>query len=555
MLKNGDRIYETSVTTGAGDYTLAGAVTGFQAFNALGNGNTCTYFVTDDVNWEVGIGTVLTGPDRLQRTAIIASSNAGAAVNWGAGTRKLRCGLPAANAPRNAVEARAGNTILGHGDFGKELIATGEWTQTFTAAALLGDGWVVTIKNNGSGNITLDPNGAESINGAATLIVPPGHTAKVSCNGTLLYADIFACVDSGRPGVVTGGIAKNAIIGGDFSTNPWQRGTSFVSCANGTYTADRWRYDKSGAMVHDVSKSASAPTVAQAGRLTNHCLLVDCTTADAAIAAGDYCYMMQRVEGYNFLPLAQRAMTLGFWHAHTKTGTYCCALVNAGGDRTYVFEYTQAVADTWEFMPWPVAASPSAGTWDYTSGIGLQVIFTIAAGTTYHTAANAWQVGNFLATANQVNACDNVANNFRLALVQLEPGSVATECEAPSFQQVLALSQRYFWKTFAIGTAPAQNVGILSGEHIMAAVVAGTSTNNATGPRFPVRMRVAPTVTTYNPAAANAQARNISDAADCSATTADNITDAGIGRIQLAGNVGMAAGETLGVHLTASAEL
>ena len=33
----------------------------------------------------------------------------------------------------------------------------------------------------------------------------------------------------------------NLIIGGDFSTNPWQRGTSFKSIGNNTYTADRFR--------------------------------------------------------------------------------------------------------------------------------------------------------------------------------------------------------------------------------------------------------------------------------------------------------------------------
>ena len=33
----------------------------------------------------------------------------------------------------------------------------------------------------------------------------------------------------------------NFIIGGDFSTNPWQRGTSFESIGNNTYTADRFR--------------------------------------------------------------------------------------------------------------------------------------------------------------------------------------------------------------------------------------------------------------------------------------------------------------------------
>src|SRR4051812_3779859 len=96
MFAEADRIFETSVTVGAGTYTLDGAQVGFQPFSVLVAGNDCTYFATDDTNWEVGIGTVLAGPNRLQRTTILASSNGGAAVNWAAGTRKIRSGIPAA---------------------------------------------------------------------------------------------------------------------------------------------------------------------------------------------------------------------------------------------------------------------------------------------------------------------------------------------------------------------------------------------------------------------------------------------------------------------------
>ena len=52
-----DRVKETTTTTGTGAVTLAGAVTGFQAFSAgVGNSNT-TYYTIQDANgtaWEVG---------------------------------------------------------------------------------------------------------------------------------------------------------------------------------------------------------------------------------------------------------------------------------------------------------------------------------------------------------------------------------------------------------------------------------------------------------------------------------------------------------------------
>lgn len=96
-LVHADRVKETSTTTGTGTYSLAGALTGFRTFVAgIATGNTCYYAATDGTDWEIGLGTVTDAtPDTLARTTILASSNAGAAVNWGAGTKTLFCTPPA----------------------------------------------------------------------------------------------------------------------------------------------------------------------------------------------------------------------------------------------------------------------------------------------------------------------------------------------------------------------------------------------------------------------------------------------------------------------------
>ena len=312
-----------------------------------------------------------------------------------------------------------------------------------------------------------------------------------STTGELIQGSSVTVADSSEFNLypaTTGGSSwarKNAIIGGDFSTNPWQRGTSFAAIISGAYFADRWAWQQANAVaVVTASRSADAPTVAQAGRLTNHCILVDCTTIDGTIGADDTYQVQQPIEGYNYLPLAQKAMTLSFWHKHTKTGTYCVYLRNSGSDRSYVAEYTQAVTDTWELATITnITASPSAGTWDYTNGTGLVVGFTLAAGTNFHTTANAWQTGNFRATSNQVNGLDNTANNFRIALVQLEAGSVATEFESRTVQEELALCQRYL---------PAY-LQIAAGNCFFGTGQAISTTTAYLGNVFPVRPRVIPT--------------------------------------------------------------
>jgi hypothetical protein len=277
---------------------------------------------------------------------------------------------------------------------------------------------------------------------------------------------------------------KNKIIGGDFTTNPWQRGTSFTALAADAYSADRWRYSNNTTVVLNALKTADAPTADQAGVFTQHCLHIDVTTADASIAVGEACLISQRVEGFNaasfgFGQSGTRYVTLSFWHKHTKTGTYCVALRNSAQDRSYVAEYTQDVTDTWEkaVVTFPVDTS---GTWLYDSGLGLQVNFSLAIGWTFQTTANAWQAGNFLATANQVNALDSTANNFKIALVQLEAGSVATPFEHRPYGTELALCQRYYYRINPSGST-----------RIAVGFCSSTSNLDAISP-FPVPMRTAP---------------------------------------------------------------
>jgi len=92
-----DRVKETTTTTGTGSYLLSGAVAGFQSFSVIGNGNTTFYAVAGNGEWEVGIGTYSTTGPTLARTTILESSNAGNAVNWGAGTKDIFCTYAADN--------------------------------------------------------------------------------------------------------------------------------------------------------------------------------------------------------------------------------------------------------------------------------------------------------------------------------------------------------------------------------------------------------------------------------------------------------------------------
>jgi hypothetical protein len=200
-----------------------------------------------------------------------------------------------------------------------------------------------------------------------------------------------------------------------------------------------------------------------------------------------------------------------------------------------------------------IPASPSAGTWDYENGIGLHVNFTMAAGTNFHATADTWQTGLFLSTSSQVNGIGAVTDRFRVDLVQIESGQVATDFEEIHIATELALCQRYFQKTFSQGVAPVQNVGTTEG--VFSYVTANTGTGNQGAIlRFPVNMRVKPLVTAYNPNAFNTNWWNGSLAATSGTFNIIGLGESGavIFNPQVPGDL---ANHVFYVHATMNAEL
>ena len=89
-LISADRIKETTTTTGTGNVTLAGAVSGFRTFaSVMANNDTCLYCIALAAEWEVGLGTFVSATPALARTTVFASSNGGALVSFSAGSKEV----------------------------------------------------------------------------------------------------------------------------------------------------------------------------------------------------------------------------------------------------------------------------------------------------------------------------------------------------------------------------------------------------------------------------------------------------------------------------------
>lgn len=121
-------------------------------------------------------------------------------------------------------------------------------------------------------------------------------------------------------------------------------------------------------------------------------------------------------------------------------------------------------------------------------------------------------------------------------------------------QQEANLCQRFYSKSFNLDINPVQNSASDTGTLTYRVAVAGATTHD-TPLIFPVRMRVAPTLTYYNPSATNNKWRNIDLAVDSgSPTTSNSISERGVvlANPQVIGDL---AGHRCEIHWSAEAEL
>jgi len=136
-----DRVQVTTSTTGTGTLTLGSAVTGFQDFTVIGDGNTTYYTITNSTAWEVGVGTYTSSGTTLARTTILSNSNGNTSPITLSGDSNVFVTYPAVAASDAATELRPiGATVASNAitvTLGISTVAFRSTTLTSGALAVL----------------------------------------------------------------------------------------------------------------------------------------------------------------------------------------------------------------------------------------------------------------------------------------------------------------------------------------------------------------------------------------------------------------------------------
>jgi hypothetical protein len=211
-----------------------------------------------------------------------------------------------------------------------------------------------------------------------------------------------------------------------------------------TFPVDRFR----GHCTQTSKLTAQRSSTAPAG-FSNSLLLT--SSSAYSVTSGDIFVLGQGIEGFNVGDLGwgtanAQTITLSFWVRSSLTGTFGGALRNSAGNRAYPFTYTISVANTFEYKTVTVVGDTS-GTWLTDNGVGIRLVFSLGAGSTYSGTAGAWAGSNFWSATGATSVVGTNGATFYITGVQLEKGSTATSFDYRPYGTELALCQRYFVKT------------------------------------------------------------------------------------------------------------
>ena len=201
-------------------------------------------------------------------------------------------------------------------------------TLSLTGAATLGADWFLYVRNNGSSALTIDPNSTETINSSTTLVMNPGDSAMIICDGSSFY---------------TVGLGKSSVFTFDY--------TQINVAGTGTYTLsgfelNRIAYNLTGVLTGN--RIVVVPATVQQYWITNSTTgaftLTVKTSAGSGVVVPQGGAAILYCDGTNVVNAQTLNVSLPISVANGGTGATSAggALVNLGGTSVGTAVFTAA---------------------------------------------------------------------------------------------------------------------------------------------------------------------------------------------------------------------
>ena len=262
---------------------------------------------------------------------------------------------------------------------------------------------------------------------------------------------------------------KNRIINGAMVIDQRNAGASVAITGSNQYTLDRWQAFNTQASKFSVQQNAGSVTPP-----SGFSKYYGATSSSAySVLTGDIFGIVQVIEGFNMADLAwgtanAQAITLSFRVYSSLTGTFGGSITNGALNYSYPFTYSIPTANTWTTISVTIAGD-TTGTWvGATNGVAVKIWFSLGSGSSGLNTAGAWVGANSYSATGAVSPITTNSATFYITGVQLEKGSTATSFDYRPFGTELNLCQRYFEKSYNIGTVAGTSTNTNKGSYVTA---------------------------------------------------------------------------------------
>lgn len=445
----------TSATASAATATTKASETSTSATNAGNSATAAASSATASASSATAASGSATSAASSASTATTQASNASSSAS--AATTS------ATNAANSATSSASSATASANSASSSAISATAAATRASEAAASAASVNDVNLVHKA---------GAETITGVKTF-TQPVYAPMIVTNSSMGF--------------------RNRIINGDMRIDQRNAGASVTGGVGYTFPVDRFKFYSSAASRLSGQRSTTAPT-----GFTNSLLMT--SLAVTTPAAGDEYQIYHMIEGFNTADFSwgtasAQTVTVSFWVRSSLTGTFSGSINNEGGTRSYVFTYAISAANTWEQKTITIPGD-TTGTWVTGNTMGLQVVWDLGSGSNLNGTAGTWASGFDTRTSGAVSLNGTSGATFYITGVQLEAGTVASPFERRDYGRELQMCQRYYEKSYDIGTVPGTVTA--NAMSLVWCGQAGSGTLYTTSDQMMVEKRSNPTLTAYD---------------------------------------------------------